>query len=321
MNTLWAASIRHLLRHPAQLGLALLGLALGVATIIAVDIATASSGRAFELSMEAVNGAATHEIQGGPGGIDEQLYVRLKTEGVAASLAPVVEGYVDVGDETMQLVGIDPLVDAEVRGGVAVVGWRRGEPALGGAASAAAPLMSPPPLPTASTPSPAGSPNPVQPSWPPARPRRIGISVGQPFSLDIGGTPHDAKADQHHSAEPRPATKRCCSRTSPRPRNGSGCKAGCRASTCAFHQALKANAPSAQLESHPAHKAFHFTRSAPHQTKPRHDGRLHHQPSGNEPAGFAGGHFPDLQRSELRGRPASPSHGVLRRSVPPGPAC
>lgn len=116
MSPLWAASVRHLLRHPAQLGLALLGLALGVATIIAVDIATASSGRAFELSMEAVNGAVTHEIVGGPGGIDETLYVRLKKQGVEAALSPVVEGYVDVGDETMQLVGIDPLVDAAVRG-------------------------------------------------------------------------------------------------------------------------------------------------------------------------------------------------------------
>ena len=116
MNTLWAASVRHLLRHPAQLALALLGLALGVATIIAVDIATASSGRAFELSMEAVNGAATHEIRGGPGGVDETLFVRLKTSGVAVALSPIVEGYVDVGYETLQLVGIDPLVDASVRG-------------------------------------------------------------------------------------------------------------------------------------------------------------------------------------------------------------
>jgi putative ABC transport system permease protein len=116
MNTLWAASVRHLLRHPAQLGLALLGLALGVATIIAVDIATASSGRAFELSMEAVNGAATHEIRGGPGGVDERLYVRLKTSAVPVALSPIVEGYVDVGYETLQLVGIDPLVDASVRG-------------------------------------------------------------------------------------------------------------------------------------------------------------------------------------------------------------
>ena len=51
MRTLWAASARHLLHHPAQLALALLGLALGVATIVAVDIATASSGKACQRKM------------------------------------------------------------------------------------------------------------------------------------------------------------------------------------------------------------------------------------------------------------------------------
>ena len=71
MTALRAASVRHLLRHPAQLALALVGLALGVGTIVAVDIATASARRAFELSLGAVNGAATHQIVGGPGGIDE----------------------------------------------------------------------------------------------------------------------------------------------------------------------------------------------------------------------------------------------------------
>jgi len=59
-----AASLRHLLRHPAQLALALLGLALGVATIVAVDTATASAQRAFELSLQAVNGAADYQIVG-----------------------------------------------------------------------------------------------------------------------------------------------------------------------------------------------------------------------------------------------------------------
>jgi putative ABC transport system permease protein len=127
MPALWAASLRHLLRHPAQLALALVGLSLGVATIIAVDIATASSRRAFELSMDAVNGAATHEIVGGPQGIDERLYVDLRTHDLVAgevqpALAPVVEGYVTVGDREMQLVGVDPLAspELEVRGGVAV---------------------------------------------------------------------------------------------------------------------------------------------------------------------------------------------------------
>ena len=132
MPVLWAASLRHLLRHPAQLALALVGLSLGVATIIAVDIATASSRRAFELSMDAVNGAATHEIVGGPQGIDERLYVDLRTHDLVAgelqpALAPVVEGYVTVGDREMQLVGVDPLAspELEVRGGI---GAGRGGP-------------------------------------------------------------------------------------------------------------------------------------------------------------------------------------------------
>jgi putative ABC transport system permease protein len=115
VKTLWAASLRHLLHHPAQLGLALLGLALGVATITAVDIATASSGRAFELSMRAVNGAATHELSGGPGGIGDGLYAEWRLAGTGIHMAPLVEGYVVVAWQTMQLIGIDPVVDAAVR--------------------------------------------------------------------------------------------------------------------------------------------------------------------------------------------------------------
>ncbi|HVY82553.1 MAG TPA: FtsX-like permease family protein [Steroidobacteraceae bacterium] len=137
--TLWAASARHLLRHPAQLGLALLGLALGVATIVAVDIAVASSGKAFELSMDAVNGAATHEISGGPGGIDEQAYLALRRAAGPIALAPVVEGYVDVSDQTMQLIGVDPLVDTAVRGDTTSLGNVRLEPARADRASTAVP--------------------------------------------------------------------------------------------------------------------------------------------------------------------------------------
>jgi putative ABC transport system permease protein len=111
MRILRAAVLRHLLRHPAQLLLALLGLALGVATIAAVDIATASATRAFELSIDAVNGAATHEIVAGPAGIDERLYVALRRAGLPIDFAPVVEGYVAIADRTMQLVGIDPFAN------------------------------------------------------------------------------------------------------------------------------------------------------------------------------------------------------------------
>jgi putative ABC transport system permease protein len=115
MRILWAASLRHLLRHPAQLLLALVGLALGVATIAAVDMATASSYRAFLLSIDAVNGAATHEIEAGPAGIDETLYVKLAREGLPIAFAPVVEGYVAIGDRSMQLIGIDPFANPGFR--------------------------------------------------------------------------------------------------------------------------------------------------------------------------------------------------------------
>ena len=97
VTALRAANLRHLLRHPAQLALALIGLALGVGTIVAVDIATASARRAFELSLQAVNGAATYQIAGGPLGVDERLYAQLRTHEpvpgqLPAQLAPVLAG-------------------------------------------------------------------------------------------------------------------------------------------------------------------------------------------------------------------------------------
>ena len=119
MRLLPAASLGHLLRHPLQLTLALLGLTLGVGTIVAVDIAAASAGRAFELSLGAISGAATHELSGGPSGIDEALYVSLRTEPLVPGLpqpdlAPLVSGYVVIGDRTLELAGIDPLASAQL---------------------------------------------------------------------------------------------------------------------------------------------------------------------------------------------------------------
>jgi len=141
MTSLHKASLRHLWRHPAQLALALVGLSLGVSTIVAVDVATASAQRAFELSLQAVNGAATHQVAGGPYGIDERLYVRLRaaplTGRAQLELAPVVVGYVAVGERLMQLIGIDPpasaaLGDARADDPTEASGdLRRGTPAAG----------------------------------------------------------------------------------------------------------------------------------------------------------------------------------------------
>jgi len=63
------ASRRHLLRHPGQIGLSVLGIALGVAVALSIDLATESARRAFVLATEAVTGRATHQIVGGPADI------------------------------------------------------------------------------------------------------------------------------------------------------------------------------------------------------------------------------------------------------------
>jgi putative ABC transport system permease protein len=109
---------RHLLRRPWQSILMLAGIALGVAVAVAIDLANASASRAFDLSTEAVVGRATHQITGGPSGLDEQLYTRLLRSGALQTAAPVLTAFVSsprVGNYPLQLLGIDPFADRDFR--------------------------------------------------------------------------------------------------------------------------------------------------------------------------------------------------------------
>ena len=114
-SLLWRASLRHLGRHPWQMALSILGIALGVAVVVAVDLANESARRAFDLSMQTVTGQATHQIVAGPMGLDEKLYVRLRRSGRAPVSAPVVEGHLAYDEQTLQLLGIDPFAESRFR--------------------------------------------------------------------------------------------------------------------------------------------------------------------------------------------------------------
>ncbi len=115
MPALYRASFGYLLRHPWQLALALLGICIGVAVIVAVDLANESSRRAFLLSMDAVNGEATHQITGGPSGVEESLYTELRVEHGIRSIAPVVAGYIRYQDTVLRLLGVDIFAEREFR--------------------------------------------------------------------------------------------------------------------------------------------------------------------------------------------------------------
>ena len=91
---LTAAVWRHSLRHPLQLGLAILGIALGVAVVVSIDLANASALRAFELSAKGLAGRATHAVEGGPDGFPEAVYADLRLRVGIRAMAPVVEGHV-----------------------------------------------------------------------------------------------------------------------------------------------------------------------------------------------------------------------------------
>ncbi|MCB0122909.1 MAG: ABC transporter permease, partial [Caldilineaceae bacterium] len=109
---------RHARRRPLQSLFFVLGVAIGVAMIVAIDLANGSAERAFALGTETVTGKATHQILGGPSGLDEQIYGRLRRELGYRDSAPVVESYVTASEldaQPMRLLGIDPFAEAPFR--------------------------------------------------------------------------------------------------------------------------------------------------------------------------------------------------------------
>lgn len=109
---------RYVLRHGWQSALMILGIALGVAVMVSIDLANASVSRAFKLSSEAVTGKATHKILPSGSGLDEGVYVRLRRAGIDFPAAPVISAYVSspqLGSQPVQLLGIEPFSDSAFR--------------------------------------------------------------------------------------------------------------------------------------------------------------------------------------------------------------
>ncbi len=116
---LWRLSLRRLRRRPLQTILLILGVAIGVAMMVSIDLANASAQRAFELSTNAITGKTTHRIvPGGPNALDEDVYRQLRRELGFSLAAPVVEGYVlaeQLGQRPLRLVGVDPFAEPPFR--------------------------------------------------------------------------------------------------------------------------------------------------------------------------------------------------------------
>ncbi len=115
---LWRSSLRYLQHHAWLVGLALLGVALGVAVVVAIDVANESARRAFLLATQSIVGRATHQIVGGPNGVPEEVYRRLRLTGKVRAIAPVVESDVAAPDypgRIFHLLGVDAFAEAPFR--------------------------------------------------------------------------------------------------------------------------------------------------------------------------------------------------------------
>ncbi|MFP4321387.1 MAG: FtsX-like permease family protein [Anaerolineales bacterium] len=106
---------RHIARRKMQSVLFVLGVALGVAVGVAIDLANTAASRAFSLSAESITGETTHQIVGGPSGLDETIYEDSINPRDAIQSAPIIEESVraiTLNEQPLTLLGVD--VQAEI---------------------------------------------------------------------------------------------------------------------------------------------------------------------------------------------------------------
>jgi len=122
------AGLRYMLRHRWQGLLAISGIALGVAVVLAVDLANSGARAAFELSAQQLQGKATHRLVVPGATLPDQVYVDLYRQDGAPLMAPVVNGWVGIDGVSgrFQLVGFDLFAEAPFRGELARVSNRAG---------------------------------------------------------------------------------------------------------------------------------------------------------------------------------------------------
>jgi putative ABC transport system permease protein len=112
---LWRNAVRYHLQHRWQTLLSVLGILLGVMMVVAVDLASTSARRAFELSVEAVSGSITHQIVGSSQGVREEVFTQLRTQLGLRRSAPVLTAEVRLGGQSLTVLGLDLVSEASLQ--------------------------------------------------------------------------------------------------------------------------------------------------------------------------------------------------------------
>lgn len=103
------SSWRFFTRHPWQLWLTLLSIALGTAVMIAVDLANMTAKQSFRQSVTVLSGPMSHEITAREGDIPDEFYTRLRVEWGLRDSSPQLVSQVTVAGLPYTLLGFDPF--------------------------------------------------------------------------------------------------------------------------------------------------------------------------------------------------------------------
>src|SRR5438046_2914477 len=112
--------LRRIVHEPLRSGLTVLGIALGVAVVVAIQLTNASSLAGFETALNTVSGRTSLEIVGSGTGIDETQLRELGWLREYGEVAPVIEGdlvFRQPGHPTeiLRMLGVDILRDQPFR--------------------------------------------------------------------------------------------------------------------------------------------------------------------------------------------------------------
>ncbi|HYO78373.1 MAG TPA: FtsX-like permease family protein [Thermoanaerobaculia bacterium] len=111
-----ALVLRPLWREKTRTALTILGIAVGVAVVVAIQLANQSALRAFAESVDAIAGRANYQLVAEAGMLDERVLHRLRplwNEGVR--FAPVIDVDGVLGDAPIRLLAVDLFSDLHFR--------------------------------------------------------------------------------------------------------------------------------------------------------------------------------------------------------------
>ena len=111
------SGLRYLLKHRWQALLALVGITLGVAVVLAVDLANGAAKQSFADSAAQLRGAATHRLMNPAGRVPQALYTDLFTTPGHPPMAPVISERVRITghDGRFRLLGLDVFAEGGFR--------------------------------------------------------------------------------------------------------------------------------------------------------------------------------------------------------------